>query len=303
MTIDVAVLGPGGVGGLLAALMSRAGAAVVVIAGDDTARLLAERGIRVESPRFGSFTASVRAATRLAEPVDACFITVKATHLHDALERVPADSIGGALVIPFLNGIDHVDLLRSIYPPASVAPATIRIETARTEPGLIRHTSPFAAIDIAFNADNHERVAAIADNLMAAGFDVRTREDEAQMLWDKFALLAPMALLTTQARASVGVVRTSMRQDLIALVAEIAAIARAEGAVIDATTIVNLIDSIPAAMETSMQRDQAAGRPLELDALGGALVRRASRRGVAAPVARRLVEDLRSRADPARRLD
>ena len=56
------------------------------------------------------------------------------------------------------------------------------------------------------------------------------------------------------------------------------------------------MDSVPETMETSMQRDQAAGRPIELDALGGALLRRAQKAGIAVPVAKRLVDDLRSRS-------
>ncbi|HEV3406381.1 MAG TPA: 2-dehydropantoate 2-reductase N-terminal domain-containing protein, partial [Candidatus Dormibacteraeota bacterium] len=74
-----AVLGPGGVGGLMAGLLARAGDSVEVLAGDSTAREIADGGIRVESTRFGDFTASVKAAPLLSEPVDAVMITVKAT--------------------------------------------------------------------------------------------------------------------------------------------------------------------------------------------------------------------------------
>ncbi|MEU1449394.1 2-dehydropantoate 2-reductase N-terminal domain-containing protein, partial [Streptomyces mirabilis] len=71
----VAVLGPGGVGGLLAALVARAGHRVICLAGDETARALRTDGIRVRSGRFGDFTAAVEADTELCEPVDACLIT------------------------------------------------------------------------------------------------------------------------------------------------------------------------------------------------------------------------------------
>ena len=296
--LDVAVLGPGGVGGLLAALLAREGSSVLVLAGDDTAQAIGRKGLRLESQRFGSFQVSVRTAARLSEHVDACLIAVKATQLKDALDRVPASAIGPALVIPFLNGLDHVSLLRSVYSAATVAPATIRIETARTEPGLIRHTSPFAAVDIAAAPHNRDRVEAIAAHLKAAGLDVHVRDDELAMLWDKFALLAPMALLTTHERDNVGAIRSRRREDLTAVVAEIAAVARAEDVAIDPAAVLRLIDSVPASMESSMQRDQAAGKELELDALGGAVIRRAGGAGISVPVIQRLVDDLevRSRA-------
>jgi len=293
--LDVAVLGPGGVGGLLAALLAREGSSVLVLAGDDTARTLKRGGLRLESQRFGNFQVSVRTAARLSEEVDACLITVKATQLEAALDRVPASALGRALVIPFLNGLDHVDFLRSVYPSSSVAAATIRIETARSEPGLIRHTSPFAAIEIAASADNRERVEMIASHLRGAGLDVRVRDDELAMLWDKFALLAPIALLTTDERANVGAIRTRRRGDAVALVSEIASVARADGVAVDREAVLHLIDSVSESMESSMQRDQAAGKPLELDALGGAIIRRAARAGIAVPVTQRLVSDLETR--------
>jgi 2-dehydropantoate 2-reductase len=179
-----------------------------------------------------------------------------------------------------------------------VVAATIRIETARVGPGLIRHTSPFALVDIAPAAANRSRVELVAEHLKSAGFDVRLRADEHAMLWDKLALLEPMALLTTHERAAVGVIRTKRREDAIALISEVVAVARAEGAVVDGETVLKMMDSVPESMESSMQRDQAAGRPLELDALGGAVLRRAARAGVQAPVTRRLVDELRERAAP-----
>jgi 2-dehydropantoate 2-reductase len=282
--MSFAVLGPGGVGGLLAALLSRAGDRVVVL--HDSA----QREIHVESTRFGDFTAEVDTAPRLTEPVDAVLVTVKATHLDDALHRIPAAALGDALVIPFLNGMEHVELLRSVYPASSVVPATIRIETTKVAPGVIRHTSPFAVVDIG------PRGEPVAAHLRATGFDVRIKDDEKAMLWDKFAALAPMALLTTRERANVGVIRAEHREEVIALIGEYATIAGAEGVSIDPSNVLRLIDSMQPAMESSMQRDQAAGRPLELDALGGALLRRAERAGIETPVTKRIVDELQARS-------
>jgi 2-dehydropantoate 2-reductase len=294
--LNVAVLGPGGVGGFLAAMLSREGSAVLVLASDNASRAIAESGLRLESRRFGDFTVSIRTAPGLTDPVDACFITVKATQLRDAVERVPANAVGAALVIPFLNGIEHVDFLRAVYPPSSVVAATIRIETAKVATGLIRHTSPFASVEIAASDENRDRVERIAAHLSASGLDVRIRDDELAMLWDKFVLLAPMALLTTHERANVGAIRTRRREDAIALIGEVVAVAAAEGVDIDREAVLRLLDSVPESMESSMQRDQAAGRALELDALGGALLRRATKAQIAVPVTRRLVGELQSRS-------
>jgi 2-dehydropantoate 2-reductase len=288
--VRFAVLGPGGVGGLLAALLARSGDRVVVLADGDTGRTIANNGIRVESERFGNFNATVDVAATLSERVDAVLVTVKATQLDDAVKRVPATALGDALVIPFLNGFEHVERLRRVYGDHAVVPATIRIESTKIRPGVIRHTSPFAAIDTG------PAGASIADQLREAGFDVRIRDDETAMLWDKFVILATLALLTTHERANAGAVRSRRRDEAVALIDEFVSVAAAEGVSIDRDAIIRVFDIVPDSLETSMQRDQTAGRPLELDALGGALLRRAERAGIEVPVTRRLVEEIASRS-------
>lgn len=292
---SIAVLGPGGVGGFVAALLAKAGERVVVLAGEATAAAIGERGLRLESRQFGDLHVSVATATRLREPVDACLVTVKATQLDAAVERVPVDALGDGLLVPSLNGVDHADHLRAVYSPARVAPAAIRIEVMRVEPGVIRHTTPFSPIEIATSKVTGERVAELAARLRACGVTVRVREDEAAMLWDKLAFLAPLALLTTHERGPIGAVRTKRRPEMLALIAEVSAVARAAGANIDPNTMIERFDAMPETMSSSMQRDDAAGLPLELDAIGGAILRHGSRVGIATPVAERLVGELAER--------
>ncbi|MGH7762481.1 MAG: ketopantoate reductase family protein [Candidatus Dormibacteraceae bacterium] len=291
----VAVLGPGGVGGLLAALLARAGDSVVVLAGESTARAIGERGLTLQSSQFGDFDVPVDSAVKLQTPVDACLVTVKATQLEPALERVPASLLGQALLVPFLNGIDHVAWLRARYPSSDVVAATIRVETARLEAGTIRQTSPFAAVEIATSPAVADRVEKLASHLRATGLDVKIRDDEVPMLWSKLLLLGPLALLTTHARANLGEVRTHRRDDALALISEAAGVARAEGVAADPEAVLRMFETAPEAMQSSMQRDQAAGLPLELDAIGGSMLEHAARAGVAVPVTTRLVEELRER--------
>jgi 2-dehydropantoate 2-reductase len=280
---------------LLAALLARSGDSVVVLAGESTARAIGERGLRLQSSRFGDFDVPVDSAVELQAPVDACLITVKATQLETALERIPAAAIGDALLVPFLNGIDHVARIRTLYPLSKVVAATIRVEVARIEAGAIRHSSPFAAVEIATTPVVADRVEKLAAHLRATGLDVKVRDEEVPMLWDKLVLLGPLALLTTHARANLGEVRTHRRDDALALIAEVAAVAKAEGVVVEPEAVLRMFDAGPEAMQSSMQRDQAAGLPLELDAIGGAVLEHAARAGVAVPVTTRLVEELRER--------
>ncbi|MEV7731135.1 2-dehydropantoate 2-reductase [Streptomyces sp. NPDC088921] len=295
--LTLAVLGPGGTGGLLAALLARAGHRVICLAGDDTANTLRTAGLQVRSGAFGDFTTPVEADTELREPVDACLIAVKHTSLHSALDRVEPTVLGDGLVVPLLNGVEHPATLRTRYRPDRVAPAVIRVESTRIAPGVIEHGSPFAELDLTGDGVPRERLDALASALAEAGPRTRVLDDESAALWAKMSFLAPFALLTTLHGLPLGEVRTRHREELTALVEETAAVSAACGGPADPAQALARYDAFPPRTKSSMQRDAEAGRPLELDAIGGALLRAADRHGLKVPVATRVVREL---ADAAR---
>lgn len=281
-----AVLGAGGIGGLLAAALSRSGEAVVVLLRPE--RLAGFPGrIQVESAVLGSFVADVPAAAAPDREVDALWVATKATALDAAIAAVPAAVVGDATVIPLLNGIDHVDLLRQRY--ENVCAATIRVESERTGSGLIRQPSPFLRVDFGPSAATD----ALARVLEASGIATKIWDDETSMLWDKLAFLAPIALATTGLDQPVGGIRDDAR--FRGCLAEVFAIARRDGAVIDEQGVRDLVAEAPAQMRTSMQRDVAASRAPELDAIAGPILRRAERFGMPVPSTSALVAAVRSR--------
>jgi 2-dehydropantoate 2-reductase len=297
-TWSVAVLGAGGVGGLLGAVLTRAGHPVRYVVKPDTAAALNSGGLDVRSAQFGEFHVPAQAVPRLASPVDVCLVAVKATSLAAAASAVPPQALGDGLVLPLLNGVEHMAALRARFPAAQVVAGAIRVESTRVAAGRIEHTSPFSWIEVASDTTPRERVDALAAQLRHAGLDVTVRDDEAGLLWDKLAFLAPLALLTTHAGAPAGVVREARRADLAAVIGEVAAVATAAGATVDTAAILGMFDRLPAGMKSSMQRDAEANRPTELDAIGGAVLRAAGRHGIDTPVTARLVDELRAR-EPA----
>src|SRR5436305_14818171 len=108
----IAVLGPGGVGGFIAAALSRAREEVLVIAREQTAELIAGRGIEVQSVKLGNFSVNPAARATLTEPVDVLLVATKANGLEPSLERIQAQPV---LIVPLLNGLDHMALLRSRF--------------------------------------------------------------------------------------------------------------------------------------------------------------------------------------------
>jgi 2-dehydropantoate 2-reductase len=286
------VLGPGGVGGLAGALLARAGHRVVCLAGADTVAALRDGGLAVHSGQYGEFAVPVEADTDLMLPVDAVLVTVKATMLDAALDRVRPDALGPGLVVPLLNGVEHVALLRDRYPLEQVVAGAIRVESARVAPGQIVHTTPFASVELASSTAPSARVGELASVLEAAGLEVAVRDDETTMMWEKLSFLAALALLTTRYDATAGEIRSGRRDLLLTTIDEIVMVAQAAGADVAAVGVIGLFDRVPSGMKSSMQRDALAGRALELDAIGGAVLRTAAQHGVPVPNVTRLVADL-----------
>lgn len=280
---QIAILGPGGVGGFLAGALERAGTPVTVVAREPTAAAIARAGIRVESVRLGDFEARPRAVAELDAGGTTLIVATKATGLEAALERVRGRP---ELVVPLLNGLDHLTLLRGRFGDA-VAAATIRIESDRPEPLRFVQTSPFLGIDVAPPGPAVERFAA---TLGAAGVPVRVLESEAQAMWEKLVRLNALACTTSAWDLALGPIREDpkLRAQLRACVDEAAAVASADGAAIDPEVTMAELDDAHATLGSSMQRDIAAARPPELDAIPGSVLRAAARHGLECPTIERL---------------
>lgn len=279
-----AILGVGGIGGLLGAALARASADVVLLVRPERLARQPDR-IKVESAVLGTFEVNVPAAPLLDRQVDALWVTVKATELGSALTLAPPDSVGAAAVIPLLNGVDHLAVLQARY--TTVIAGAIRVESERLAPGQIRQTSPFLRVELAGGEE-------LAAELQSAGIDCRLREDGLSLLWDKLVFLAPLALATTALDGPFG----SIRNDALyqSCQQEALAVARAEGAQVDEQALRKLVDSAPDQMRSSMQKDIAASRTPELDAIAGPIQRGGRRHSIPTPATDELVSLVARRA-------
>ncbi|HEX8086298.1 MAG TPA: 2-dehydropantoate 2-reductase [Solirubrobacteraceae bacterium] len=289
-TPSVAVLGPGGVGGFVAAALARAGVDVTVVAREPTAQLIARDGIEVESVRLDDFVAHPRAVAALELDTDVLVVATKAPALDAALQRVRSQP---RLVVPLLNGVEHLDTLRARFGDAAVA-GSIRIGAERVAPGRIVHTSPAFRIEMAPARDDTD---AFVHVLRAAEIPAKVLDSEAEVLWSKLVRLNALACTTAAADAPIGEVRVHprWRLRLEGAVDETAAVAAAEGARVDpAATLAELMELGPA-HTSSLHRDLAAGNDHELDAIAGAVLRAGARHGVPTPTVAELVGLIRDR--------
>ena len=288
-----AILGAGGVGGLVGAALAHQGDQVTLLLRPET---LAQHPpyLRLEGP-FGNFQAPVRTDAKLREPVDVLWVTVKAYDLAAALQAVPRNGPRIVTVVPLLNGIDHVALLRRSFNHECVVPGTIAVESERVAPGHIIQRSPF--VRLALSATGERQLEGVAALLRRAGFSCEFQTDEKTMLWSKLAFLAPFALATTAGNKSKQEIFAdpAWRARLESTVREACAVAAAEEAIVDQLKIQTMIEGLPGTMRSSMQKDVSAGRIPEIDAIGGPIVRAGRIHGIDVPTTRELIARIEDR--------
>ena len=197
-TMRHAILGAGGVGGLIGACLGHAGDSVTLIVRREALAQYPKQ-LHLESP-FGDFTVNVSVAAEVP-PVDVLWITVKATQLEPALAALKNPEAVRAIV-PLLNGVDHIALLRARYGSGRVIPATIPVETERVSPGHIVHRSPFARLNVL--SAGRALLGSTIDQLQQIGFECRFVDDEPTLMWGKLVFLAPFALTTTASDKTTG---------------------------------------------------------------------------------------------------
>jgi 2-dehydropantoate 2-reductase len=287
----VAVLGLGGIGGLVAATTG-----ALCVGTERTVEAIRARGLRLVS---GGETTVVHpeATTVLDRPVALLVVAVKAYDLDAACDRVPPETLDGALVLPLLNGLEHVDALRARFAgarynvvralPAVAAGSIGRVSAASPEPGLVvRAEQDGGRIAAASRDVDRATLAARLEPLGSPWLALALRDDEREVLWEKAARLAVLAAATVASGRAVGALRDdgAWRARMRTAVEEAVTVAEADGVALAAAGQWAMIEAMPPELTTSAARDAAAGRPTELDAIVGSVVRAGRRHGIPMPV-------------------
>ena len=221
------------------------------------------------------------------------WIATKTYQLQSALEAV---QLSPGCVVPLLNGVDHIAVLRTRFGRERVVPATIAVEAERIAPGRFIQRSPFVRLNLAGSGE--PLLGAIVGQLGNLGFTCHFVPNEQTLLWGKLCVLAPFALVTSASGMNHGEILAdaAWKEKLISALAEACAVANASGAEVDARKIQAIFDGAPPGMRSSMQKDLVAGRELELDAIGGPIVRGGERYGIDVSTTVKLMAEIRAKA-------
>jgi 2-dehydropantoate 2-reductase len=291
----IAIVGPGGVGGLLAGLLARAGEEVVVLARGRALEAVRAEGLAVDSP-LGTFTQRVAACA--ADPAalgraDAVVVAVKAWQVAELAPSL-APLVGPAtVVVPLQNGVLAAERLAAALGEGAVANGLVSVIAWLEGPGRVKHIGMKPRVVVGERGGRggatSPRLEALAAALVRAGCEASVSPDVERASWEKYLLIEPWGAVAAAARAPMGVVRSvpETRRLLAAAQEELAAVARARGVAVPedapARTLA-FLDGVTPEATASMQRDLGAGRPSELEEQTGALVRLAREAGVPVPI-------------------
>ena len=291
-----AILGSGAVGGYYGALLARAGQRVSFVARGAHLRAIRERGLAVWSP-LGDFVARAQAEDdpALIGPADVVLLAVKTYDNATALPMLPALAGPSTVVITLQNGVDSVDQAAAVVGEERVLGGPTYIATALSLPGLIEQTGLHRRIVFgeAFGARSRvsDRVREIAGVLTAAHIQAEAVADARVPLWEKFIYLAPFAAFTGAARLPIGPLWSdpAIKAELMAAVAEVESVARAEGVPVRDTAslkehVTQYVDALPPGTRSSLLIDLQQGKRTEIESLAGSVVRRGIAAGVPTPV-------------------
>ena len=230
---------------------------------------------------------------------DVLWMAVKATQLDAALTSFKKPESVRAIV-PLLNGVDHLAVLRARYGAEKVIAATIAVESERVAPGHIVQRTPFARLNV--SSAGRGLLRETVGEFQKMGFECRFIEDEPTLMWSKIVFLAPFALTTTAADRTTGAVLADpeWKRQLESCVREACAVAVAEGAKVDAEAIIAGMLKMPANMRSSMQKDVERGNAPELDAIAGPILRGGQRHRIDVPTTKNLIAAVERRIASSR---
>lgn len=273
----IAIIGPGAIGGTMAAWLDRAGAHDVIVC----ARRPLD-GLTVETPDE-TFVAHPRVIISPADApaVDWVLVATKAYDAEATAAWFPRLTANGAPAAILQNGVEHRARFAPYLPAEKILPVLVYCPAERAEPNLIRQRR--AARLVVEEGSLGRSFAAL---FAGSKIEVATSGDLTTELWRKLCLNAPGALCAVLLQPN-GIFRDARIAEVsYDIMRECIAVARAEGAALDDSIIESTLDIFrkgPPDVMNSLHADRLAGRPMETDARNGAIVRLGRKHGIPTP--------------------
>ncbi|WP_457099058.1 2-dehydropantoate 2-reductase [Microbacterium sp. P5_E9] len=273
----IAVIGPGAVGGAIAAWLAQNPENDVTVAARTPFRRL------VVDVDGHVLRATPRLITEPAEsaPVDWVLVATKAYAVRGTAMWFPGFTEAHTRIAILQNGVEHVERFDPYAPTERLLPVMVDLPAERGAPGRVRQTGP-AHLAIARSPDG----ADFAELFAGTGIEVTQEDDMRSVLWRKLCLNAAGAISAVTLSPPRIARHPAIARFMHEVVEECVTVGRAEGANLEdeiADRVVAGAQSSPRHAVNSLHADRLAGRPMEIDARNGAIVRIGRRHGIPTP--------------------
>ncbi len=299
MSLRITIVGVGGVGGYFGARLAQGGCDVGFVARGAQLAALREHGLRIESELGEVDLAPVRVSDDPAAlgPADIVLICVKLWDTESAARAILPIVGSDTAVISLQNGVAKEEALRQIVGDHAVAGGASYVVAKIERPGVIRQTGKMQRLVFGeCDGSASARLEKFREACGRSGFDAEISADIQRAIWEKFVFVIGTSATTATMRQTIGPVRSNPRTRafLLEVMREVVAVGRARGVRIDdnfADNRLAFIDTLPAAMTSSMHNDLKEGRRLEVEWLSGSAAELGEAVGVPTPL-NRAVRDI-----------
>ena len=285
------VVGAGSTGGYFGGRLAEAGRDVTFLVRPARAERLRQTGLQIVSPHGdATFSPKLVTADTVTGPFDVVLLTVKAFSLAAALDDL-APAIGPeTMILPVLNGMKHVDMLKVRFGATALVGCVCKIATTLDDKGRIHQLTKLQ--DIAYgemSGASSARIQRLDAEMQGAGFDARLSTTIAREMWEKWVMLATLGGVTCLMRGNIGeIARAAGGRDFsLAFLNEVASVVTAVGEApsegfLAATR--DMITQTESSQTSSMYRDLQNGHPVEVEQIIGDLLARAGQARIATPL-------------------
>ncbi len=290
--MNIVIYGAGGVGGYFGARLVEAGNNVTFIARGKHLEAIQKNGLQLKSIKGDYLVYPAKATSEISEVknIDLILICVKTWQLAEVSEKIKPALNSNTMVISLLNGAENASILCGIIDKKHVLGGLCKVISKIEDYGVINHISYEPTIVFGELDNKKSKRALILEQLfLNAGIKTILAEDIQKEIWTKFLFISTISAIGALTRATLGemIAIPQIKKMMFQTAKEIESIALAKGVYLPEDTIekqFQIIASQPFDATSSLQRDVLDGKPSELEAQNGTIVRMGKELGIPTPV-------------------
>ena len=290
--MNIVIYGTGGVGGYFGTRLAQAGNNVTFIARGKHLEAIKEKGLQLKSSKGNYLVYPANATSSISEikKIDLILICVKTWQLNDAAEKIKAVLNENTILISLLNGVENTTILGAIIDKKHILGGLCKVVSKIEDYGIINHISYEPTI-VFGELDNTktERVLLLEQIFLNSGITTKLATDIQYEIWTKFLFISTISAIGALTRANIGEMLASVeiKKIMQQTAEEILSIAKASEVNLPENIIGNqfqIIENQPYNTTSSLQRDIMEGKPSELEAQNGTVVKMGKELGIPTPI-------------------